>query len=186
MWRRARWWLWRVILPGCWKYSASWMTTRPCTIVYNMQSLASALLWSRDLQPRFVCIWLNTIIWREVVMGPANGPSLYRFNFICLCIGASHSGGVLGCEHTIVLHAASRTPVCLVLMFLFIKQNYLLAFQLILFISVLEFKWVDTSTPRYLAEDTYSRAFQERLKDFADLNRWIYTLPASIYSKHIE
>ena len=68
---------------------------------------------------------------------------------------------------TIVLCAASRTPVCLVLMFLLINPSDLLAFELILFICVL----VDKSTPRYLTEDTLSRAFQELLTDFADLNR---------------
>ena len=70
-----------------------------------------------------------------------------------------------------VLYAASRTPVCLVLMFILIKPSDLLAFELILFICVLNFKLVDKSTPRYIAEDTLSRAFQELLTDFADLNR---------------
>ena len=62
-------------------------------------------------------------------------------------------------------YAASQTPACLVLMFLLIKPRDLLAFGLILF--ALKFKLVDKSTPRYLAEDTLSRAFQERLTDFA-------------------
>ena len=46
-----------------------------------------------------------------------------------------------------------------------------LAFELILFICVLKSELVDKSTPRYVAEDTLSRAFQELLTDFADLNR---------------
>ena len=38
------------------------------------------------------------------------------------------------CGRTIVLYAASRSPVCLVLMFLLINTSDLLAFELILFI----------------------------------------------------
>ena len=74
------------------------------------------------------------------------------------------------CGHTMVLYAASRRPVCLVLMFILIKPNDLLAFELIPFICVLKFKLMNKSTPRYIAEDTLSRAFQELLTDFVDLN----------------
>ena len=49
------------------------------------------------------------------------------------------------------------------------------SFELILFTCVLKFKLVNKSTPRYLADDTRSRAFQERLTDFADLNRRFIT-----------
>ena len=77
------------------------------------------------------------------------------------------------CGRIMVLYAASRTPVCLVLIVLFLLINLsdLLAFELILFIYVLKIKLVDKSTPRYLAEDILSRAFQELLTDFADLKR---------------
>ena len=50
------------------------------------------------------------------------------------------------CGRTLVLYAASRIPVYLVLMFLLIKTGGLLAFELILFICVLKFKLVDKST----------------------------------------
>ena len=67
-------------------------------------------------------------------------------------------------------------------MFLLINHSDLLAFELILFIYVLKFKLVGKSTPKYLDEDTFSRAFQKLLTNFADLNRRTYTLPASVYS----
>ena len=38
-------------------------------------------------------------------------------------------------------------------------------------VCVLKFKLVDKPTPRYLTEDTLSRAFQNLLTDFEDLNR---------------
>ena len=61
-----------------------------------------------------------------------------------LCLGRRRSTRVVG---VMVLYAASRTPVCLVLMFLLIKPSDLLAFELILFICVLKFKLVDKTTP---------------------------------------
>ena len=57
-----------------------------------------------------------------------NGPSLYHFSFmtVYLCIGAPHSREAYSsCGRTMVLYAASRKPVCLVLMFLVIKPRFI-------------------------------------------------------------
>ena len=61
------------------------------------------------------------------------------------------------CGRTIVSYAASRIPLCLVLILRLMKPNDLFAFDVILFICVLKLKLVDRSTPRYLAEETVSR-----------------------------
>ena len=88
---------------------------------------------------------------------------------ICVCIGALHSGSVLELwAHNDL--TCSLTDTC---MFSFDVSFDKTAFELILFIPVcvLKFKLVYKSTPRYLAEDTLLRAFQELLADFADPNR---------------
>ena len=99
------------------------MATRPCIIVYNMQSLASTLLWYRDLQPKVRLHLTDTVIGRAVFKGPANGPLLYHFNFmrVCLCTGSTQC-----CGRTMVLymHPNGHQP------------SDLLAFELILFIYV--------------------------------------------------
>ena len=59
-------------------------------------------------------------------------PSIYVFSYFPFGFeGRMWDLVVLSFYFTMVLYAASRTPVCLVLMFLLIKSSDLLAFELI-------------------------------------------------------
>ena len=63
------------------------------------------------------------------------------------------------CGRTIVLYAASRTPLSFVLIFRLMKSSDLFALGVILFMRVLKLKLVERSTPRYLAGEEVSRVF---------------------------
>ena len=76
---------------------------------------------------------------------------------VCLCRGTPYSGCALELwAYSGLICSLTDTCTC---MFSFDVSFDLLAFELILFISVLKSKLVDKSTPRYLAEDTLSRNF---------------------------
>ena len=61
------------------------------------------------------------------------------------------------CGRTIELYVASRTPLCLALIFCLMHPSEVFAFDVILLMCELKFSLVDRATPMYLAEEKRSR-----------------------------
>ena len=87
------------------EYGGNERATRPCIILYSIQSSASALLWSKDLQPSLNCI-CDTLSYGEKLFRVQRMTLLWTIStlYILFCVYGPHTGeGYSNWDRTMVL-----------------------------------------------------------------------------------